>query len=880
MKEIMQIFPASAETIRSWSHGEVKNPETINCRSLKPEKGGLYCERIFGPTKDWECTCGKYKKVKYKGIICERCGVEVTSSKVRRERMGHIELAVPVVHPWYLHRNKILADLLGIDNDKLIKVVYYDAHIILEINDWEYDWDFYPEQVIDDHEYSLANSKYGSRLSVGQGGKAILFLLQNMDLKKELKFAEKILHDYPAKDNKNLLKQQNKIKAIKFFLENQLNPADLVLTVLPVLPANLRPLIPLEDGRFASNDLNDLYRRVINRDNRLKNLLKLNTPEVIIRNEKRVLQEAVDALIENGLYGRSVTGVLNRPLESLTHQLGSGREWRRKKKFAQIKDGKNVDYSAATVGVPDSDLPDDTVLIPYKIAKKLFEPFLVSELKKREFALTVRGAKKIIDVDEDIVFCILEYLIEEFAVFVTHPPVINNLRARFFKIGITRDYALHLSVNSFYDMEFDQPSSQAKIFLPLSNKAQYEAQYLVKHPLRLKKHKKEALIILKMLECDLSQKPLLCPSFEYAAAVSELNHLSVNTHVQLPEQIHTSIGGALLAMEFPDILSPESYPETADEAENFLAEKTISPKFHQLLVKYSYLLDEDKSYSGGKIFKDEYVQQYDSGLIGFQKKKFAESLPAKSLNLESVYFSAFANLAYCTYCQNESPNKCLVKECPAHGLSGKEKCLFLNSDGKLPDYGSAIGINAVYKILELFSQTDMKSAVQMLHWALMSKDVLRFTSMEELENVFHFPQDFPRKELELIFAIRKQQQQCDYGTGNFFCDAARNAPNTILHAIFTGEKIDLTAPDAVMASGNKPETCAVESVMKDDMDHAKFFLPDSIVDEPDDWEEICSLELKKNEDLEDDFSLDCEKKDDLEEWADDFEDDFFKDDIE
>jgi hypothetical protein len=842
MKEIMQIFPASAETIRSWSSGEVKNPETINCRSLKPEKGGLYCERIFGPSKDWECACGKYKSVKNKGIICERCGVEVTLSGVRRERMGHIELALPVVHPWYLHRNKILADLLGIDNDKLIKVVYYYANIILEIKDWDYDWNFYPGKIVDDAECFAARQKYGVHLLVGQGVEAILYLLLNMNLENELKFANKILHDC-LNDKKILLKQQNKIKAIKFFLENRLNPADLVLTVLPVLPANLR-LIPLEDGRFASNDLNDLYRRIINRNNRLKNLLKLNTPKEIIWSEKRMLQEAVDALIENGLFGRPVTGVLNRPLESLTHQLGTGREWRRKKKFAQIKDGKNVDYSAATVGVPDSDLPDDTVLIPYKIARELFEPFLISELKRREFAHTVKGAKKIIDRDEDIVFCILEYLIEEFAVFVTHPPVINNLRARFFKIGITRDYALHLSVNSFYDMEFDQPSSPAKIFLPLSTKAQYEAQYLVKNPLRLKRREKDALIILKMLECDLSQKPLLCPSFEYAAALIELNHLSVNTHIQMPEQIHTSIGGALLAMEFPDILSPESYPETADEAENFLAEKTISPQFHQLLVKYSYLLDEDKSYSGGKIFKDEYVQQYDSGLIGFQKKKFAESLPAKSLNLESVYFSAFANLAYCTYCKNTSPNECLVKQCSAHGLSGKKKCLFLNSDGKLPDYGSAIGINAVYKILELFSQTDMKSAVQMLHQALMSKDVLRFTSMEELENVFHFPQDFPRKELELIFAIRKQQQQCDYGTGNFFCDAARNAPNTILHAIFTGKKIDLTAPDAVMVSGNKPETCAVESVMKDDMDHTKFFLPDSIVDEPDDWEEIGSLVLK------------------------------------
>ena len=875
MKEIMQIFPASADVIRSWSHGEVKNPETINYRSLKPEKGGLYCGRIFGPCKDWECACGKYKRVKHKGVICDRCGVEVTQSKVRRERMGHIELAVPVVHPWYLHRSKIIADLLAVDNDRLIKVVYYDAHIILEIKEWNYDWEFYSGKIIDETEYSSAQAQYGSRLSAGQGGKAILFLLQNMDLAEELKIAQKVLHDYPPKDNKSLLKLQNKIKAIKFFLENQINPADLVLTVLPIIPADLRPLIPLENGCFASNDLNDLYRRVINRNNRLKNLLKLNTREVIIRNEKRMLQEAVDALIENGLYGRPVTGALNRPLESLTHQLGTGREWRRKKRFAQVKAGKMVDYSATTVAVPDSDLPDDTVLIPYKIAKKLFETFLISELKRHGFSHTVRGAKKVIDRDESIVFNIFEYLLENFSVLVTHPPVINNLRARFFKVGLTRDEALHLSINSFYDMEFDQPSPQAKIFLPLSNKAQFEAGYLVNHPLRQKRRSADARIILKMLECDLAQKPLLCPSFEYAATLYEIKHLPVNTHIQLPEQIHTSMGGALLAMEFPDILSPENYPETVDTAENFLAEKTISPKFKQLLVKYSYLLEEDKSYSNEKIFQDEYIQIYDSGLIGFQKKKFAESLPTKYLNLESVYFSAFADFAYCTYCKNKSHNECSVKECPAHGISGKEKCLFYNNNS-FPVYGSAIGINSVYKILENFAEAEMKTAVQMLYKGLKRKDVLRFTSMEELENIFHFPLDFPRKEIELLFAIRKQQQKCDYGTGNFFYDAAKNAPDTILNAIFTGRRIDLMTPDAVMFSGNKTETCAIESAMKDDMDNAKFFLPDSIADEPDDSDENFLLDFDKDEKFdnsEEDNLLGFEDDKEFDDWDEDFEDD-------
>ena len=286
-------------------------------------------------------------------------------------------------------------------------------------------------------------------------------------------------------------------------------------------------------------------------------------------------------------------------------------------------------------------------------------------------------------------------------------------------------------------------------------------------------------------------------------------------------------------------------------------------------------VEDDKLYSNGKIFKDAYIQIYDSGLIGFQKKKFAESLPTKYLNLESVYFSAFADFAYCTYCKNKSHNECSVKECPAHGISGKEKCLFYNNNS-FPVYGSAIGINSVYKILENFADTDMKTAVQMLYQRLKCKEVLDFNSMEDLENIFHFPQKFPRKEIELLFAIRKQQQQCNCGTENFFYDAAKNAPNTILHAMFTGRKIDLMTPDAVMFSGNKPETCAIESAMKDDMDNAKFFLPDSIVEKHDDSDESFLLDFDKDEDFdnsEEDSLLGFEDDKEFDDWDEDFEDD-------
>ena len=851
----MQIYPASAKTIRSWSHGEVKTPETLNYRTLKLEKGGLFCDRIFGPVRDWKCACGKYKGIKNKGIVCERCGVEVAQAKVRRERMGHIELAVPCVHPWFLHRNRIISDLLGIDYQKLVKVVYFEAYLIIDIENWCYDFDFWPGTVISEDEYWIAEDQYGSRLNAQMGAEAVLALLKCRDWQEELQSAQDLsrklkeneLHGIHDKA-KFLASIDRQINAIKYFLDNDVDPADMILTVLPVLPPDLRPILPLKDGRFVSSDLNDLYRRVINRNNRLKNLLQGSTSAVIIRNEKRMLQESVDALIENGLHGRAVTGYGNRRLVSLTHHLCTGREWRQKKLFGQGKAGKKVDFSASTVAVPDSDLPDDTVLIPYDIAKELFEPFLVAELKRRDFAHTVRDSKKAIASNETIVFDILEYLVKEFAVIVTHPPVINNLRARFFKVGLTSDYALHLSVKSFHDMEFDKTSSQTEIFLPLSNKAQYEAKYLVNHPLRKKKCDSDARIILKMLECDLTQKPLLCPSFEYAATLYEIKHLSVNTHIQLPKQIHTSIGGALLAMEIPDILSPENYPETADEAETFLAEKTISPQLRQLLVKYSYLLDDDISYSNREILKDEYIQTYDSYLIGSQKKKFADALPSKYLNLESVYYSYLADLAFCTYCKNKSLNACSIKECPAHGLSGEEKCLFYKSnDNCFPVYGSAIGINAVYKLLEVFAETDMKAAVQMLYHGLMKKEAWGFNSMDDLENTFHFPQKIPRKELELLFSIRQQQQQCEYGTGNFFYDAATNAPAAILNAIFTGKKIDLTSPDAVMISGKKPETCAIETVMKDDMEHAKFFLPDHIVNESDDSDENFLLDFDEDD---------------------------------
>lgn len=825
----MQIFPASAETIRSWSHGQVRNPELLNYRSLKPEKGGLFCQRIFGPVKDFECECGKYKGAENKGIVCDRCGVEVARSLVRRERMGHIELAVPVVHPWFLHRNKIVSDLLCIEYQKLVKVVYFEAYLIIEMKGGYYDSDFYPGQVISYNEYLAAERRYGSRLVAKMGAEAVLAFLKNLDLREISKSRQALIrriednefHFLPDKANAiDMFTRQ--INAIQYFLDNDINPADMVLTVLPVFPPDLRPLVPLDGRRFATADINVLYSRVINRSSRIKNLLQLpSLHPVILPNEKRMLQEAVDALIENGLPGNAVTGAMNRTLVSLTHQLGTGREWRRQGHFAKVKAGKMVDFSASTAAVPDCDLPDDTVLIPYKIAKILLEPFIISELKRRDFALTVRRAKKMIENDESPAAAILEYSVPDFSVLVTHPPVVNNLRARFFRIRLTTDCALHLSPNAFYDMEFDKPSPFAKIFLPLSRKAQYEAKYLAGHPLRQKKRNPEARIMLKMLEYDTGHEPLLCPSCEYAVSLNELNHFPVNTHIRLPGKIHTSIGGALLALEIPDILSPEKHPATVEAAEKLLADTKCTPRLNQLFIKYSYLIESEeddqravifKDDQEGEIFKDDYLKTYDWGLIGFQKKKFAESLPVRQLNLESVYISAFADLAYRTWCRNKLYHECSVEDCPAHGLSGKEICLCSARNGRLPCFGSAVGLEAVYKLIGFFAETKSKNAVQMIYQYLLETGDVVLGSTDELENKFHFPKDFPLREFELLLAVKKQQN--DPCKADFFYAAAKNPPDAILNAVFESRKISLTSPDAIPFSGEKPETCAAETAIK------------------------------------------------------------------
>ena len=386
--DYVAISVASPEAIRAWSKGEVKNPETINYRTFKPEKGGLFCERIFGPVKDWECSCGKYKRIKHRGVVCDRCGVEVTLARVRRERMGHIELAVPVSHIWFF---KCMPSRLGLILDmtarNLERVIYYEDYMVINPGSTPLKL----HQLLSEHEYREARETYGADgFAAKMGAEAVREALGNVDLQKQIDHLSVAMTETKSKQIRK--KIAKRIKLLSAFRDSKARPEWMVLIVLPVIPPDLRPLVPLEGGRFATSDLNDLYRRVINRNNRLKNLLQLKTPEVIIRNEKRMLQEAVDALFDNGRHGRAVTGAGNRALKSLSDML-KGKSGR----FRQNLLGKRVDYSGRSVIVIGPELKLHQCGLPKKMALVLFEPFIIRRLKELGYVHTVRSAKKMIE---------------------------------------------------------------------------------------------------------------------------------------------------------------------------------------------------------------------------------------------------------------------------------------------------------------------------------------------------------------------------------------------------------------------------------------------------------------------------------------------------
>jgi len=466
------IAVASPETIRSWSRGEVKSPETINYRTYKPEKGGLFCERIFGPTRDWECSCGKYKRIKHKGIVCDRCGVEVTHSRVRRERMGHIELAVPVSHVWFF---KVMPSRLGLMLDmtarNLERVLYYEAWIVTDPGDTPLE----KKQLLTDQEYEAARRDYGDSFKVGMGAEAIRTLLAEIDL-EELR--DRLQEEMLATGSKaNRKKLANRLRLCEGFLTSNSRPEWMILTVLPVIPPDLRPLVPLEGGRFATSDLNDLYRRVINRNNRLKNLLQMRTPEVIIRNEKRMLQEAVDALLDNGRHGRPVTGTGNRPLKSLSDML-RGKQGR----FRQNLLGKRVDYSGRSVIVVGPELRLHQCGLPKEMALVLFEPFIMHLLKDRGYVHTIRAAKKMIERRVPVVWDILDEVIQDHPVLLNRAPTLHRLSIQAFDPVLIEGQAiqLHPLVCQAYNADFD--GDQMAVHVPLSYEAQLEAKLIMLAP--------------------------------------------------------------------------------------------------------------------------------------------------------------------------------------------------------------------------------------------------------------------------------------------------------------------------------------------------------------------------------------------------------------
>jgi DNA-directed RNA polymerase subunit beta' len=468
--DYVAISIASPDTIRSWSKGEVKNPETINYRTFKPEKGGLFCERIFGPVKDWECSCGKYKRIKHRGVVCDRCGVEVCLARVRRERMGHIELSVPVSHIWFF---KCMPSRIGLVLDmtarNLERVIYYEDYMVIDPGNTP----LKEHQLLSEHEYREARETYGADAFVAKmGAEAVRDALAREDLPKQVELLQQAMGETKSKQIRKKLAKR--IKLLQAFITTKVHPEWMILTVLPVIPPDLRPLVPLEGGRFATSDLNDLYRRVINRNNRLKNLLQLKTPEVIIRNEKRMLQEAVDALFDNGRHGRAVTGAGNRALKSLSDML-KGKSGR----FRQNLLGKRVDYSGRSVIVIGPELRIHQCGLPKKMALVLFEPFIIRRLKELGYVHTVRSAKKMIERQSPEVWDILEEVTKEHPVLLNRAPTLHRLSIQAFEPLLIEGEAIriHPLVCTAYNADFD--GDQMAVHVPLSVEAQMEARLLM-----------------------------------------------------------------------------------------------------------------------------------------------------------------------------------------------------------------------------------------------------------------------------------------------------------------------------------------------------------------------------------------------------------------
>ena len=464
----IQIGLASPEKIREWSYGEVKKPETINYRSQKPEKDGLFCERIFGPTKDWECACGKYKKVRYKGVVCDRCGVEVTRSSVRRERMGHIELATPVAHIWYLKGvPSRMGLILDMSPKQLEEIIYFVSYVVTDKGSTPLEY----KQVLSERDYRNCVEKFGGQFQAKIGAEAIKVLLQKVDLDAELEDVEAQLKEAQGQKRQKLLKR---LEAIDAFRSSNNQPEWMIMDVLPVIPPDLRPMLQLDGGRFATSDLNDLYRRVITRNNRLKKLLELGTPSIIVQNEKRMLQEAVDALIDNGRRSKPITGAGGRALKSLSHTL-KGKQGR----FRQNLLGKRVDYSGRSVIAVGPTLKMYQCGIPREMAVNLFKPFVISGLVRNELATNIKAAERMIDKMDDKIWPIVEDVIKHHPVLLNRAPTLHRLGIQAFEPKLVEGRAIRLHPLACPAFNADFDGDQMAIHAPLGEEAIQEARQLM-----------------------------------------------------------------------------------------------------------------------------------------------------------------------------------------------------------------------------------------------------------------------------------------------------------------------------------------------------------------------------------------------------------------
>jgi len=544
----VSITVADPDIIRSWSKGEVKNPETINYRTFKPEPGGLFCQKIFGPVRDYECACGKYKRIKYKGVVCDRCGVEVTVSRVRRERMGHIELAVPVSHIWFLKSMPSrLGLLMNMTAKSLERVLYYEQYLVTDPGNTPLE----DRQLLSDKEYREALDEYGDEFEAKMGAEAVRDVLSRLDLQDELDELYDQIHDTKSKQMKKKL--ASRLRVVKGFLQSEASPEWMILESIPVIPPDLRPLVPLEGGRFATSDLNDLYRRVINRNNRLKNLLQLKTPDVIIHNEKRMLQEAVDALFDNGRHGRAITGSGNRPLKSLSDML-KGKQGR----FRQNLLGKRVDYSGRSVIVIGPELKLHQCGLPKKMALILFEPFIIRRLKELGFVHTVRGARKMIETRSPEVWDILEEVTKGHPVLLNRAPTLHRLSIQAFEPVLIEGNAIrvHPLVCTPYNADFD--GDQMAVHVPLSVEAIMEAKLL--------------MMATHNIFSPSSGKPILTPSQDI---VLGSYFLTMNPKKEMPgekvrlpliasleEALSALQDGALTLHDWIDLENPDKGKET------------------------------------------------------------------------------------------------------------------------------------------------------------------------------------------------------------------------------------------------------------------------------------------------------------------------------